>query len=405
MIRVAHVSTYVPKKCGLATYTHHLRQGLREAAGGGQLTDIVIAMLGPDERQDAYVGADWFLRRDEPGDYEAVARRLNQSDIDLVALQHEFGIFGGEAGEYVLRFAEALQKPLVTTFHTVFETPVHPYRDIQKKLVERSDHIIVMSPRAISYLVNAYGVAASKITYLPHGTPGASARTNAQLRRSLGWEGRKVLLTFGLLSPGKGLELVLEALQHIAAEVPNVLYVIAGQTHPEILKRDGEHYREALQRMIEDRRIGEHVSMMNRYLSEADIVSLISACDVFVTPYPGMQQITSGTLAYAVGAGSVVASTPYAYARDLLKDFPDLLIPYGDVEAWSRTLTKLLQDDALLGRYQRQIAQIGQHMRWPNVARKHLELYRTLTARGTRRGVTGEAVSEGRERTVVSSSV
>ncbi|GEO26583.1 hypothetical protein AAC03nite_23680 [Alicyclobacillus acidoterrestris] len=378
MYEIAYVSTYVPKKCGLATYTHHLRQSVQQAAQNADFRDQVVAVVGADEDRNLYNRSYWLLRRDVLWDYERLAKRINNSSIQLVSLQHEFGIFGGEAGEHVLEFARALQKPLVTTFHTVFEKPMSPYREIQQALIRESAHITVMNRRAVGYLQDAYGVPIEKISYIPHGTPGPSAKPRTFLRQELGWHGRKVILTFGLLGPSKGIESILAALPRVVEEIPNVLYVIAGQTHPEIVKQHGEAYRDKLRKMIDDHQLQNHVIMLDRYMTETDITELITACDLYVTPYPGMEQITSGTLAYAVGAGRPVLSTPYAYARDLLKDLPALLIPYGDTNRWSSEMVRMLTQDAVRSAYEQQIQKIGRSMQWARVGISHWNLFRSL---------------------------
>ena len=393
MLDIAYVSTYVPKKCGLATYTHHLQNCVQNAAKNTPVRNHVIAIQGPDEPRTMYSQSLWMLQRDRREDYERVATKINNSSIDLVSLQHEFGIFGGTAGEYILRFARSLRKPIVTTFHTVFERPGSPYKDIQQQLVEFSDHFIVMNPRAIRYLADAYGVAEDKISYIPHGTPGPASTPRQQLRQELGWQGKRVILTFGLQGPGKGIESIFEVLPQVVRQVPNVLYVIAGQTHPEIVKKEGEAYREQLMRVVQKHHLTAHVTMLNRYMSEQEISRLITACDLYVTPYPGMEQITSGTLAYAVGAGCPVLSTPYAYARDLLQDMPSLLIPYGDADNWAKAITRMLSDDAMRQAYKRKIEEIGCRMKWSTVGKQHWELFLDLAYRRHREGSEGLVVT------------
>ncbi|MCL6516065.1 glycosyltransferase family 4 protein [Alicyclobacillus sp.] len=374
MTHVAYVSTYVPKRCGLATYTDHLRQWVREA-GRGRAEDTVIAMVDDQERLEEYDARTWFLRRNVIDAYREMARRLNESPVDVVSLQHEFGIFGGDAGAHIVEFVRELRKPLVTTFHTVLEHPEEPYRRVQRALAERSDRIVVMSRCALQILGRVYGVPMGKMVHIPHGTPVPTPERRSAIRKLLGWSGRRVLMTFGLLGPGKGIDLILRALPSVIERVPDVLYAIVGQTHPEIRRRDGEAYREQLESMVRNLGLSRHVVMVNRYLSEQDLVDHILACDLYVTPYPGMQQITSGTLAYAVGLGRPVLSTPYVYARDLLEGMGELLIPYGDVEAWSQALIRLLSDDTVLRRYEWRMAQIGREMYWPRVGETHLELF------------------------------
>lgn len=316
----------------------------------------------------------WLLRRDSEKDYGKMAHKINHSDIEVVSLQHEFGIFGGEAGRHILHFIRELKKPLVTTFHTVFEHPREPYASIQREIAERSARIVVMNRKAISYLHRSFGIPEDNIVFIPHGTPEPDAERRLTFREQLGWADRKVLMTFGLLGRGKGIELILKVLPEVVKKVPNVLYAIVGQTHPEVKKWEGEKYREELKAMIEENGIGENVVMIDRYMEENDLVRHITACDVYVTPYPGLEQITSGTLAYAVGLGRPVLSTPYCYAQDLLADEPGLLIPAEDEALWRERIVSLLTNEVMLQDVVRKMKRLGQTMHWPNVGHEYLRL-------------------------------
>ncbi|WP_019533985.1 glycosyltransferase family 4 protein [Paenibacillus ginsengihumi] len=373
MTRIAYVSTYVPQKCGLATYTFHLRQAVNGAKQWkGRDPVVVLSSQAAEQGKSPIL---WPLMRDRKEDYVKMARKINHSDIDVVSLQHEFGIFGGEAGAFVLEFVRHLRKPLVTTFHTVFEQPKPPYAAIQHEIAEKSARIVVMNRKATVYLQEAFGIPAEKIHFIPHGTPEPPSGSREAIREQLNWRGRKVLMTFGLLSRGKGLELILNVLPNIASRVPNVLYAIVGQTHPEVKKREGEHYREELKERIRCSGMEEHVVMIDRYMDESDLVRHIMGCDLYVTPYPGMQQITSGTLAYAVGLGRPVLSTPYSYATDLLGDYPELLLNFGAEADWTEKIASLLADDAQLEAWSQRIGRIGQAMHWPEIGRRHAALF------------------------------
>jgi glycosyltransferase involved in cell wall biosynthesis len=354
-----------------------LRQAIN-AAKEWKAKDPVVAVRRDGQTDGPDDPLLWPLRRDEVHDYRKMAHKLNASDIDVVSLQHEFGIFGGEAGRHVLELVRALEKPLVTTFHTVFEHPQEPYASIQREIAERSSRIIVMNRLAVGFLNDAFGIPKEKIVFIPHGTPEPDAERRARFRQELGWHDRKVLMTFGLLSRGKGLERILGILPDIAREVPDVLYAIVGQTHPEVKKWEGESYREELQAMIRRLGIESHVVMIDRYLEEGDLVRHLTACDLYVTPYPGLEQITSGTLAYAVGLGRPVLSTPYRYALDLLQDLPELIIPYDDEETWKNRIVSLLTNDLQMRELMRKVKEIGEPMHWPQVGRQHLQLFREV---------------------------
>ncbi|MFC5406936.1 glycosyltransferase family 4 protein [Cohnella soli] len=375
--QIAYVSTYVPKKCGLATYTHHLREAISYATSARQ-PDLVVPLCNPEEVGD--YKEPWMLPllKQHEGDYHAIAEAINQSSTDIVSLQHEFGIFGGEAGEYVIDFLRRLRKPVVTTFHTVFENPRPPYRDVQKEITLLSDHMIVMNRKGMDYLHDNFGTPYGKMSFIPHGTPIPSRSDRMKTRRAAGWEHRNVLFTFGLLGRGKGIELVLRAMASAVQAVPDMLYVIAGQTHPEVRKHEGEAYREELKALVRELGLEHHVSWIDRYVPEEELVSLISACDLYVTPYPGMGQITSGTLAYAAGLGRPFLSTPYEYARDLVQGREDMLLPYGDHEAWSAKLIELFTFPGMLGEWQRTISEIGKSMHWPHVGAQHLRLFQLI---------------------------
>jgi polysaccharide biosynthesis protein PslF len=376
---IAYVSTYIPKKCGLATYTHHLREAVN-LAKGNRPQDPVVAVCNAEERMDYREPWMWPLLKPDPEEYRRLAETINQSSVDVVSLQHEFGIFGGDAGSHVLEFLHRLKKPVVTTFHTVFETPVEPYAAVQKEIARWSDHLLVMNRKGIGYLHDGFDIPLEKISFIPHGTPVPNRVDRSSTRRRMGWENRKVLFTFGLLGRSKGIEFAIRSLAGAVQAVPDLLYVIAGATHPEVRKNEGEAYRDELTAMIHELGLEHHVQMINRYIPEDELGSLISASDLYVTPYPGMQQITSGTLAYAAGLGRPILSTPYVYARDLVQGHEDMLLPYGDTEAWSAKIIELFSYPGLLAEWERIISHIGRTMHWPQVGAQHLRLFQQMVS-------------------------
>jgi len=375
--QIAYVSTYIPKRCGLATYTHHLREAISHAKGT-RVPDPVITVCNSDEQSD--YREPWMLPlvKQEPDDYCRIADLINESSVDVVSLQHEFGIFGGEAGSHLLEFLRRLKKPVVTTFHTVFEHPVEPYSPVQREIAYRSDHLIVMNRRGIGYLHGNFEIPLDKISFIPHGTPVPNKADRLKVRKEYGWDHRKVLFTFGLLGRGKGIELILRAMASAVQAVPELLYVIAGQTHPEVRKHEGETYREELKALIEELGLRHHVQWIDRYVPEEQLVSLISASDLYVTPYPGMGQITSGTLAYAAGLGRPILSTPYVYALDLVQGREEMLLPYGNAETWSAKLIEVFTYPGMLADWERAISEIGRSMHWPHVGAQHLRLFHRI---------------------------
>lgn len=376
-MKLLFIGTYPPTRCGIATFTHHLRQGVMEAH---HLSDerLPVASVLPDSDTETPRNVRTLLKH-RPEDYVRLAEWINDSDIDVISLQHEFGIFGGEAGRHIVSFLRLLNKPVITTFHTVFEQPQEPYKSVQAEIIRYSDRVMVMNRLAVSYLTNHYPIHPDKIVFLPHGAPKPPASPRETIRKHHGLDNRRVMLTFGLLSPGKGIEMLLQILPDVIAEVPDLLYVIAGQTHPEIKKQIGERYREELEDWVARNHLEEHVRFVNRYLSEEELSELLVACDLYVTPYPGMQQITSGTLAYAAGLGRPILSTPYAHARDLLHDYPELLLPYDQPGLWRQQLIRLLGDRETLARYEQAMQGLGREMSWHAVGRKFYHVCLKMT--------------------------
>jgi glycosyltransferase involved in cell wall biosynthesis len=371
---MVYLSTFVPKKCGLATYTFHLREAVQLSKGDGP-QDPVIPVCNEEELRDYREPWMWPLVKNKQENYMMMADAVSESAADAVSLQHEFGIFGGEAGCFVLEFLKRVRKPVITTFHTVFEHPPKPYASVQKQIAELSDHLLVMNRKAVVFLQQSFGIPAGKITFIPHGAPAPGQLNRKAARAALGWDDRKVLLTFGLLGRGKGIDFALRVIAETVHEVPDLLYVIAGATHPEVRRQEGEAYREELMAWIRSFRLERHVQMIDRYIPEDELISLISAADLYVSPYPGMQQITSGTLAYAAGLGRPILSTPYCYARDLLQGHEEMLLPYGDVTAWSRKIVQLFSDPGQLETWESIMKKIGNDMHWPHVGAQHLRLF------------------------------
>ncbi|MCQ2009702.1 MAG: glycosyltransferase family 4 protein [Sporolactobacillus sp.] len=372
--QVAYVSTYLPQKCGIATYTYHLRQNVQKAKRKS-LADPVVVIKDKDTSYPNDSFFKWSIERENRSDYLRVAKEINKSSVSVVSLQHEFGIFGGNAGDYILDFVRALKKPLVTTFHTVFKKPEEPYASIQRELAERSDKIVVMNHKAISYLKDSFHINKDKIEFISHGTPIADMKKRADFRNKIGWQDRKVIMTFGFLSRNKGIEAVIRALPKVVKKVPNALYVIIGQTHPNVKKLEGESYREELKTLIRQHHLENHVQMIDEFMTEQDLVRYITSCDLYITPYPGLDQITSGTLAYAIGLGRPVLSTPYQYAQDLLKGCEELFVAYDDQAGWVEKMNALLSNETLLAAYQRKMAHIGLPMSWPQVGKKYNKVF------------------------------
>lgn len=380
---IALVGTYVPRACGIATFTRDLRAVLR-APGAGP-TDgwpLVVALDhgGPLDPETYPPEVRHRLRRGDPGAIERVARDLDGAGVEIISLQHEFGIFGGHAGREVLALAAALPAPLVTTFHTVLARPRPLQHEVMVRLAAASARVVVMTERGRDLLGAVYDVPAARIAVVPHGVPDLPFGDPDLVKPALGLSGRRVILSFGLLSPNKGLELAIEALREVVASVPAAILVIAGRTHPEVRHRHGEAYRDALAAQAAALGLGAHVRFVDRYLEPAELAAWLAAADVFVTPYANAAQITSGTLAYAAAAGTAVVSTPYEHARELLADGRGVLVPFGDAAALGGAIRGLLTDDAARHALRRRAWLHGRTMIWQAVGARYQTLFASVLA-------------------------
>ena len=372
-MHVTFVSTYPPRACGLATFTQDLRRATLSA--DAQAESAVVAMerqAGYAERLPEVVSA---IAQDDEAAYASAAAYVSGTGTDVVSIQHEFGIFGGPDGRHVLRFAERVDRPVVTTFHTVLPTPSDGQRRTLAALAERSDRLVVMNETARRLLTSVYGVPPGRIRVVPHGTPTfAGPEVDEAEKERLGLGGRTVLLTFGLLGPSKGIEFALGSLQPVVEANPDALYVVLGATHPEIVRQHGEAYREGLVRQVEAAGLAEHVRFVDEYVDTERLCAYLRATDAYVSPYPGMDQITSGTLAYAVGAGRPIVATPYLHAREALADGRGRLVPFGDTAGFGSALAELASDPALRMDLGARTFAYGQPSQWAHVGRSFGEV-------------------------------
>ena len=366
---VAFVGSYVPRRCGIATFTHDLRSAL--AAHLHDAECLVVTLTDAVARYDYPSEAVFEVRADDPASYERAAKFLNLRNIDAISLQHEYGIFGGEAGSHVLALLENVRAPVHTTLHTVLARPSPAQRRVMDAVLHFSARVAVMTDRGRSLLEDTYGVPASRIDVIAHGIPDMGQAEAGVAKRGLGLEGRRVLLTFGLLSPSKGIEHVIEALPRIAADHPNVLYAVLGATHPHLVAREGERYRDSLLDRAATLGVEEHVAFHDRYVDLPDLLAFLAATDVYVTPYLNEDQITSGTLAYAFGCGKPVISTPYWHAQELLADDHGVLVPFASPEAIAAAVCDLLGDDARRHALGARAWRVGREMVWSRVAERY----------------------------------
>jgi glycosyltransferase involved in cell wall biosynthesis len=317
----------------------------------------------------------WQIHQDQPGDYLAGAASLGPAGVRVASIQHEYGIFGGPAGEYVLGFLDGLDVPAVTTLHTVLSQPTDAQRAVLTRVVGRSAAIVVMSLAAARLVRQEYGGADARIEVIHHGVPDLPMLDPESGKAALGFEGRTVILSFGLLGPGKGYEHMIDAMERLRSRHPEALFVILGATHPDLLRIEGEAYRNALLARVEARGLGRHVRFIDRYLAQEEVIRFLLAADIYVTPYPNLDQIVSGTLSWAVGAGKAVISTPYAYARELLADGRGVLVEPRSGEALAAGLDPLLADRTLREDLGRRAWNFGRRMVWEQVGAAYRRLF------------------------------
>jgi glycosyltransferase involved in cell wall biosynthesis len=369
--RIAILGNHLPRQCGIATFTTDLSGAI--AAEFSNADCFVVAMNDAGKRYAYPPRVRFEVAEGDIASYRAAAEFLNANKIDVVSVQHEFGIFGGKAGSHVFGLLRALRMPIVTTLHTILGEPDPMQRRGMDEIARLSKRLVVMSAHGAALLRNVHGVPEQKIDVIPHGIP--SLPLAGRGKKKLGLEGKAVILTFGLLSPDKGIEHVIDALPAILARYPDTVYVVLGATHPHIKERHGEAYRESLERRVQTAGVNSSVIFHNRFVSRAELTEFLSAADIYVTPYLKPEQITSGTLAYAVGSGKAVISTPYLYARELLADGRGILVPWRDSQTIARTVVDLLSDDARRLALCARAAAHGRSMVWPAVARRYLRSF------------------------------
>lgn len=367
--------------CGIATFTRDLYRSIASALPKadcyvGAVTDKAAGYNYPDEVRFQFQEKD--LR-----DYRRTADLLNFRNADVLCVQHEFGIYGGASGNYLLALLEEVRMPIVTTLHTILENPTKDQGEVMDELTRLSNRLVVMSRKGREILQDVYDVPSSKIDIIPHGIPDVKYTDTESNKEQFGVSGRQVMLTFGLISPGKGIEHAIQALPMITKRHPGVVYLILGATHPNLLASDGERYRLELINLAEKNGVQEQVIFHNRYVSIEDLKEFIGAADIYLTPYLDKEQITSGTLAYAFGSGKVVVSTPYWHAEELLAEGRGALVPFRDSAAIAETVGDLLDDPARMQRMQREAYAIGREMTWPAVAKQYLASF--THARANRR--------------------
>jgi glycosyltransferase involved in cell wall biosynthesis len=363
------LGSFPPRECGIATFMKDVVESYDEQFGT-RSSVIAIDEPGVDER----VYSDQVVARlvqDERESYQRIARFVNSYPCDILNIQHEYGLFGGDDGEWIVDLIAAVTKPVVTSLHTVLPEPTPQHLRVARAICAASSAIVVLSETGREILIDRYEVDASKIHVIHHGVPDVAFRETADSKRRLGFEGRMTISTFGLISRGKGLEYAIDAMGAVVQSHPEALYLILGQTHPVIRRNEGESYRRGLEASIAANGLTENVKLVDKYLDFDELLEYLGASDIYLTPYLNPVQIVSGTLAYAVGCGKAIVSTPYLYAQELLEHGRGFLVPFRDPSAIATTLVALLDDPALRESTERRAYKFGRRMTWPNVAQQY----------------------------------
>jgi glycosyltransferase involved in cell wall biosynthesis len=386
--KIVFVGNALPRRCGIATFTTELHKAV--VASPQRVGAFILAMN--DEDQSHAYGPDvaMHIPASERLAYRRAADFIDQQGYDLVCLQHEFGIFGGEAGDYILDLVARLRVPLVTTFHTVLEEPNDAQLRVIRGLLRASAKVIVMAERARDVLQRRYQAPLGMIEFIPHGVPDVVFDAPDAAKDAMGFSGRSVILTFGLLAPNKGIEYMIDAMPSIALHAPDAVYVVLGATHPALVRREGEAYRERLVARAEERGVADRVVFDNRFVDQAQLLQLISMCDVYVTPYLNVAQMTSGTLAYSFGLGKAIVSTPYWHAQELLADGRGVLVPFADSDALGAEVGWLLADSPKRDCLRARAYASSRAMTWRVVAERYLNVFtraRLITLPGRPRGI------------------
>jgi glycosyltransferase involved in cell wall biosynthesis len=380
-MKIAVLSTYLPTECGIATFAEDLVKAI-DAVSRAPVTSVLRVSPEPVQPEGRVV---FTLLRNDLRSYLDAAEFVNDSGFDLVNIQHEFGIFGGDGGEHVLAFMKALRAPCAVTLHTVAENLEPHYKRVLGELVRLADSLVIMTRSSGDILSRGFGAPPQKLSLIPHGVPVFDPSRAPELKKRLGLDGFPVLATFGLINPGKGIEYALEAVGRILAVHPEVRYLVLGETHPGVRAWQGERYRESLLELIRDMRMEENIIFEDRFLSKKELIDYLTAIDIYLTPYLNPDQMVSGTLAYAVGAGKAIVSTAYRYALELLSDGRGMIVNFHDPDGIADCVVRLLSDRELFRRFSARARREGLKMIWPRVARQHVRCFTNLVEQAAAR--------------------
>src|SRR3989338_6358736 len=371
--KIAFIGNYLPRRCGIATFTTDICETFADLNPSIQV--FAVPVTDTEEGYDYPERVRFEIKEQDIDSYKAAADFLNLNNIDIVCLQHEFGIFGGDTGSYILALLRQLNMPIITTLHTVLKNPSMRQRRVMDELLGLSDYVVVMTQKAVDILQAVNKIGGSKIRLIPHGIPDVSFIDPNFYKDQYGVEGKTALLTFGLLAPHKGIEVVLRALPKVIKKHPDVVYIVVGATHPNLLRHEGEAYRIFLQRLCDELKVSKNVIFHNRFVSSEELKELLVLADIYITPYLEEAQIVSGTLAYSFGVGNAVISTPYWHAAELLSDGKGILVPFNDPEAIGQAIIKLIGNENERNAMRKNAYLLGREMIWTNVASKYASIF------------------------------
>jgi glycosyltransferase involved in cell wall biosynthesis len=389
--RFAFIGNSLPRRCGIATFTTDLQQAIADLRP--DIETGIVAMTDHGHSYEYPPAVHLQINDERLDDYVQAADFLNTRKFDVVSLQHEFGIFGGDAGSHILALLWRLKMPIVTTLHTVLSEPKPAQRDVLKRIIDASTKVVVMAEKARELLGTVYAVPGSKIEVIAHGVPDCDFVEPDLAKAKLGFSGKAVILTFGLLSPNKGIEVMIDAMPAILERRPDAVYVVLGATHPNLVRREGEGYRQRLLDRVEALGLREHVVFLNQFVDRATLLDFIAMCDVYVTPYLNEAQMTSGTLAYSFGLGKAVVSTPYWHARELLADGRGVLVPFGDATTIGTEIAGLLTDDVRRDAMRARSYASSRSMTWQRTAERYLSVFERCRNRPSLKVVGGQAAT------------
>jgi glycosyltransferase involved in cell wall biosynthesis len=396
-LRVAYVSSYPPRACGIATFTRDLSDAV--ALSGRNVLTRIAAINDEGAAYNYPQQVRWSIDHCDPRSWEATADQINRSRVSLVSVQHEFGIDGrferdGRFVDHLAPFLARIEKPLVATLHTVLPHPRADLRDAIRLLHDRGAAVVTMVNMGRLILEEEYGLDPAKLFTIPHGVPEVRRTSPEKIKRAMQFGGRTILSTFGLLSSGKGIQYVIRALPEVIERHPDVLYLVIGETHPEVRRREGERYRNALIALIRKLRLERHVRFVNQYLPQQQVIRYLQATDLYLTPYVDRYQITSGTLAYALGCGKAAISTPYLYAAEALAEGRGLLAEFQDPKSFARCINLLLEHEGLREQCESGAFAYGRTMSWGTVGARYADLFHTTAGSTVDNASSGTAIKE-----------